>query len=250
MENACVIGGRGMVGSQIVKLFGIKKIFDLKEPTITLKEAAKCQFVFIALPTEVREDGSYITDDIVEIIKQIEGYGSGATYIIRSTVYPGFADSIMDLFGINRVVSNPEFLSESTAWNDTKNPPFILIGGLEGKYREWVKGLYQGVVKGANFILTDNVTAETAKLAMNAYFSTKVIFANQVYDACQTNGANYERVKEVLERHPFGPKNHFEIYFKEKRGVHGKCLPKDTKAFTHYTNSELTKKVMEINESL
>lgn len=250
MEEACVIAGLGVVGSNTARLFGIKKIFDLNGSTITLEEAAKCKYCFIALPTNVLEDGTYDTRDIEATIKQLEGYGGAGIYILRSTVWPGFANHLMDILGIDRIVSNPEFLSEATAWQDTKSPPFILLGGAADRFLQEVRGIYEARVKGANVILTDNKTAEMAKLAMNAYFSTKVIFANQLYDVCTNQGANYEKVKEILERHPFGPRNHFDVYFKGKRGIHGKCLPKDTRAFNHYTEMELTKKVMEINQIL
>lgn len=250
MDNACVIGGLGVVGSNTAKLFGIKKIFDLNGSTITLEEAAKCKFCFIALPTNVNEDGTYDTRDIESIIREIEGYGGAGIYIIRSTVWPGYAAHLQRELDINRIVSNPEFLTEATAWQDTKSPPFILLGGSTPSFLEEVKGIYEAAVKGANVILTDNTTAEMAKLAMNAYFSTKVIFANELYDAAQKAGANYERIKEILEKHPFGPKNHFDIFFKGKRGIHGKCLPKDTRAFNHYVGGKITQLAMEINETL
>lgn len=249
MDNACVIGGLGVVGSNTARLFGIKKIFDLNGSTITLEEATKCRYVFIALPTNVNEDGTYDTSDIEVIIKQIEGYGGAGIYILRSTVWPGYARNLMDNLGIDRIISNPEFLSEKTAWQDIKSPPFILLGGQTQRYLEDVKGLYEGRVKGANVILTDNTTAEMAKLAMNAYFGVKIIFANELYDAAQKFGANYERIKEVLERHPFGPKNHFEIYYKGKRGIHGKCLPKDIQAFIHYVGGEVITKAYEKNST-
>ena len=106
------------------------------------------------------------------------------------------------------------------------------------------------VTKQSPIILTDNITAEATKLAMNAWFSTKVIFANQLWDWCQTSGANYERIKECIERHPFGMKNHTTIFYKGKRGVHGGCLPKDLEAFAHYTQLPLLLKVKEVNDAI
>jgi UDPglucose 6-dehydrogenase len=150
---------------------------------------------------------------------------------------------------IDRVISNPEFLSEDTAEKDSKNPPFVLLGGLEGRYLENIKGVYRGRIKTAPIILTDNTTAEFTKLALNSYFATKVIFANQIYDYAQSLGVNYEQVKSTLEMHPYGPKNHFKIWFKGKRGVNGRCLPKDTTAMANYGNLELLKKVLELNEN-
>ena len=247
MDNACIIG-YGVVGQATAKVFGIKKYFDLNGSTITLEEAAKCKFVFICLPTNVNADGTYDTKDIENIIKQIEGYGGAGIYILRSTVWSGFADKLMADLDINRIVSNPEFFTESTAEKDSKYPPFILLGGANADFLQDVKGLYEARIKGAPVILTDNKTAELAKLAMNGFFATKVIFANQIYDYARSNGSNYEIIRKVLEAHPFGPRNHFQVWFKGNRGVNGKCLPKDTIAFAHYSNLEIVNKVVELNE--
>lgn len=247
MDNSCIIG-YGVVGKATAKALGIKKHFDLNDSNITLDEAAKCRFVFIALPTDLKPDGTYNTSDIEAIIRQIEGLGTSALYIIRSTVWPGFAKHLQEQLDIDRIISNPEFLTEATAEKDAKNPPFVLIGGIIPRFLDEVKGLYQGALKGSPVILTDNITAELAKLSMNAYFATKVTFANQIYDASQAFGANYEKVRQVLESHPYGPKNHFEIWHKGYRGFGGKCLPKDTEAFSHYINLPLIAKILELNE--
>lgn len=247
MDNACIIG-YGVVGQATAEVFGIKKYFDLNGSTVTLEEAAKCKFVFICLPTNFKEGTGYDTADIEAIIKQLEDYGGAGIYVLRSTVRPGYAQNLMEQLSIDRIVSNPEFLTEATAQTDSRHPPFILLGGAVPTFINEVEGLYLSRFKGSPVIKTDNITAEMAKLAMNAYFATKVTFANQIFDACQALGANYERVKEVLESHPFGPKNHFEIFHKGYRGFGGKCLPKDTKALAHYTNLDLLKKIVELNE--
>jgi UDPglucose 6-dehydrogenase len=249
MDNACVIG-YGMVGKATAEVFGIKKHYDHNDDkcNITLEEAAACRLIFICLPTPVDKEGNYLLDDIKAMIRQLEDFQKGSIYIIRSTVFPGFAVGLQRELGINRIVSNPEFLSEATAVEDVKNPPFVLLGGLDGVFRDEVKAFYEARIKGAPVIVTDNTTAEMIKLAMNAYFATKVIFANQLFDACQRIGANYGTVKQALEAHPYGPKNHFTIWFNGKRGVNGHCLPKDSKAFVNYTRSELVQAVVELNQ--
>lgn len=251
MDNVCIIG-YGMVGQAMAEVFGIKKHFDIiaEKSNITLEEASKCRLIFVCLPTPVDKFGQYEINHITQIIKQINDFGQGNIFIIRSTVFPGYALALQIDLGINRVISNPEFLSEATAVDDVKNPPFILLGGVEGKYRAAVRSFYEARIKSASFIETDNTTAEMAKLAMNAYFATKVIFANELYKACRSdaNQANYETVKKVLESHPYGPKNHFTVWFRGKRGVQGNCLPKDSEAFATYTASGLVRKVVELNE--
>lgn len=249
MDNACIIG-YGVVGMATAQLFGIEKRFDIREDVsnITLEQASKCRYIFICLPTPVDNDGNYQLDAIKKVIGDMENFGGGGIYIIRSTVFPGFAMGLQKELNTDMVISNPEFLSEDTALEDTKSPPFIIIGGLSGIFRDEVKAFYEARIKSCPIMTTDNTTAEMIKLSMNAYFATKVIFANQLYDACQKIKANYETVKDTMERHPFGPKNHFVVWYKGKRGVNGHCLPKDSKAFANYANSDLLKKVTELNQ--
>lgn len=244
MGDSCVIG-MGVVGGATANVFGIKKTYDLQpeKTTITLEEASKCKFVFICLPTEVDDTGEYNTGDITSIIKEIESYGTNCIYILRSTVWPGFTKSL----GVDRIVSNPEFLTMSTAEQDTRFPPFILLGG-QPEFVSEVRALYEGRIKSAPVIVTDNTTAEMSKLAMNGFFATKVIYANEIYDYCQKTGANFERVREVLEKHPYGYRNHGKVWFNGKRGVHGRCLPKDSHALSHYSQGELITKVVELNK--
>lgn len=249
MDNACIIGF-GVVGKATAELFGVDKRFDHKEEvaTVTLEEASKCRYIFLCLPTPVDNQGNYDLSGIAHMIRVLANYNNSSTFIIRSTVFPGFAINLQKELGIDTIISNPEFLSEDTALEDTKNPPFVLLGGMNESCLADVKALYEARIKSAPVIVTDNTTAEMTKLTMNAYFATKVIFANQTYDYCRKLNANYETVKEVLERHPYGPKNHFQIWYKGKRGVNGHCLPKDSQAFANYANSSLLKEVGELNK--
>lgn len=249
MREAVVIGGTGMVGKATRLTFGIQKYYARHDANITLEQANKCRYIFICLPTPTINKKCY-TDDIYGIIKQLSSYPRYVDniYIIRSTVYPGFGKYVEDTLGIDNVVSNPEFLSEDTWEKDAKNPQLIVIGGNNPKYREAVKGLYMGRFKYTKPLITDTTTAELIKYAMNMFFATKVIFANEIYDFAEKAGANYEAVRLALTAHPWGSKNHFNAWYKEKRGVHGRCLPKDTEAFAEQTNSPFFKMLVERNQ--
>lgn len=249
-DDKCIIG-RGYVGRATELAFDIEKHFSRNDSNITLEEASRCRYIFICLPTPTI-DGKCYTGDIYKIIEQINQYPRHVdnVFIIRSTVYPGFANYVKTNLGIDHVVSNPEFLSEVTWEKDAKNPWMIVVGADDPRYRELVKGLYMGRFKYSVPIETDNNTAELLKYAMNSFFATKVIFANEVWDYAQKIGANYETIKRALEASPWGSKNHFEIVYKGKRGIHGSCLPKDTQAFANLTGSKLFKTLLEINEKL
>lgn len=246
MQNACVIG-YGTVGKATAHSLGITKYYSRTTSNITLEEASQCKFIFICLPTPTI-DGKCFTDDIVATIRLIKDYGKENIYIIRSTVYPGFNRFLQKTFGIDRFVSNPEFLSEDTALKDAKNPDLIVIGSDSERYRRLVKGLYTSIFRYPTFIETDSVTAELIKYSLNTFFTTKVIFANEIYDYAQKVHANYETIRKVLQSHRWGSKNHFKVFYKEKRGVHGKCLPKDTQALAMLTDSPFFQMLIERNK--
>lgn len=233
MDNAVCIGA-GYVGGATMKTFGIKKYLTRTTGNVDQKQASECRFIFICLPTP-NINGKVFTDDIANAI-DVYSANPDTIIIIRSTVPPGFAAS----FKKKNIVSNPEFLSEDTWEEDAVKPKLIVLGG-EGKALEAVKGLYAGRFKYAQPLVTDNTTAEMIKYAFNTFFATKVVFSNEIFNACQEFAANYETVKRALESHPWGMKNHNVIFYKGRRGVHGSCLPKDTEAFANLTNSAFFK---------
>lgn len=230
--DKCVIG-YGYVGKATALAFNIDKYYTRHESTITLEEASQCRYIFICLPTPTIEGKAY-TDDIEQVIRTINSLPNPnmRVFIIRSTVPPGFAKSL----GISNVVSNPEFLSEDTWEEDVKKPKMLVVGADDPLYREVVMGLYRGRYKYSKPLETDNTTAELIKYALNTFFSTKVVFANEIFNIAQLVGANYETIKRALEGHLWGSKNHFTIVYKGRRGVHGSCLPKDTESLGNYSD--------------
>lgn len=250
MNKACVIGW-GTVGRATASAFGIDKFYSRSESNITLEEAGKFKYVFICLPTPT-VNGKCDTSAIEETIKEILSYGSESIFIIRSTVYPGFNRFLQSTFGIDRFVSNPEFLSEDTAMEDAKHPDLVVVGSDNTDHAKSVLAFYSARYKYFNTYLTDSVTAELIKYSLNTFFATKVVFANEIYDYAQDVKANYDVIRQVIEKHPWGSKNHFRVWDKGGRGAAGKCLSKDLEAIVipsgsvffqaaHVTNQRLLK---------
>lgn len=240
MNKDAVTIGHGFVGKATAKTFNIEKYYTRSDANITLDEIKKTKYVFICLPTPTVSGRCY-TDDIYDFIRKVKNPDS--IFIIRSTVEVGFAEAVRKELKV-QVVSNPEFLSEDTWEEDAVRPKMIVLGG-EGKSLEAVQGLYQGRFKYSKPLITDNTTAEMVKYAFNSFFSTKVIFSNEMFNACQEFKANYETVKRALESHPWGMKNHNVIFYKGKRGLGGHCLPKDIEAFADQTGSKFFKVISE-----
>lgn len=245
MDNAAIIG-YGTVGHATAQAFGIKKYYSRSESNIDLEGVSRCRYIFVCLPTPTIENKQE-TLDLIDIIQKIHDYGMDNIVILRSTVLPGF-NRLLQASGIKNVVSNPEFLSEATALSDAKHPDLVVVGGDYPKLRSYVVALYKSRFKDFSLIETDSVTAELIKYALNTFFATKVIFANEIFDVAQKTGANYETIREVLENHKWGSKNHFRVWYNDKRGVHGKCLPKDTRALAAFAKSPFFQMIMERNQ--
>ena len=173
--------------------------------------------------------------------------------VIKSTVPPGSCDFYLDKFNL-RVVFNPEFLRESTTPNeDFENQDTIVIGTESTKDYDLVKGMYEKVaVPHARYYHTTCREAEMIKTAQNTMLASRVALANMVYDACEENDIDYQKVKEIAF-------NNFEILGPHmvqvpgpdgKRGFGGKCLPKDIRAFSTVSDSDLLKKIIDYNDSL
>lgn len=251
MNNAVIVG-LGMVGNATAHALGIKKYIDIQEkdaPEMELvdyKQAAECRYVFICLPTPTH-NGRYKTDDILSVIDAIKQQGKQNVFIIRSTVYPGFARHAMRQLNTNSVVSNPEFLTEDTWKRDAEKPDVIVVGADQPNYLKDVVGIYQARHRGVDLIQTDTVTAEMAKLTVNGLYSTKVVFANQMYDYAKAAGANYETIKNLLYKRKWIGKNHLEVWHKDGRGAGGSCLPKDLEALSTYSGRPLFREVLRLN---
>jgi len=125
----------------------------------------------------------------------------------------------------------------------------VIIGADDIPVRNALLGLWKPV-SAKEKVITDTVTAEMLKYAFNTFFATKVVWANAMYDACETNGADYKVIREALMAHLWGSKYHLKAVHKGGRGAGGRCLPKDVNVFAKYSNSEFLKTVNRINKQL
>lgn len=247
MNDAFILGGLGYVGKATAKSLNIPYYFTRHESNISLEEGAKKQFCFICLPTPTDREGQQTEARKVihDYIAQIKEYGGRNIFVIRSTVLPGTCRALSEELGV-MVASSPEFLSEKTWEEDAIKPRMLVIGADSQAVKIALVEAWKNV-KCKLRIETDTVTSEMIKYTFNTFGVTKVVFANQIYDICQKNGADYEMIHYALHKHPWGSKEHFKVEHKGGRGGGGTCFPKDVLAFAKYSNSPLLQKVEELN---
>jgi UDPglucose 6-dehydrogenase len=122
------------------------------------------------------------------------------------------------------VASNPEFLREGQALQDSLDPDRIVIGVESERSASVLRAVYEPLTRrGALLIETDIRTAELAKHASNSFLALKISYANALARVCERAGADVEAIAEVM-----GADSRIgRAFLNAGLGYGGYCLPKD-----------------------
>lgn len=198
------------------------------------------QVVIICVGTPPKNNGEsdlkYVYGSVAEITKNLKGY---TVVVGKSTLPVGVGDEIYKQILKEKKAgatfdwaSNPEFLREGSAIEDTLHPDRIVIGSDSQKAIDLLLELHSPIDGVA--IVTDTRSAELIKYAANALLATKVSFANSIANLCEEvdadveavlNGVGYDR---RLVRSMLYP----------GVGYGGSCLPKDVLSLLHQSQKE------------
>ncbi len=174
--------------------------------------------------------------------------------VIKSTVVPGTTEKLQQKYPQHKFLFNPEFLTELTADQDMNYPDRQIVGYTKQSYS--VAGDIMQLLPLAPFgRIIPATEAELVKYFGNTWFSTKVVFANQLYELCEKLGINYNRVMEAAAADKRIGRSHLQVIHKGYKGYGGRCLPKDIKALIQFADAKgvdlkLHKIVEEINNQL
>src|SRR2546430_11291103 len=136
----------------------------------------------------------------------------------RSTLFP-YTTLFRSPFD---VVSNPEFLREGCAIEDTLRPDRIVIGAPNQQVAMTVLELDAPLER--PMIITDVPSAEIIKYASNAFLAAKISFVNVIANLCEQAGADITQVVKGMGLDPrIGP-----AFLQAGLGYGGSCFPKDT----------------------
>lgn len=252
------IVGHGFVGKAVdygfthpmVETFRVDPKYDTSIDDLT---AWQPDHVFICAPTPMMENGAIdatiVLDATLKLIEHTE-----ATIAIKSTVTP---DVINNLFvtlhfkeADNRVVYNPEFLTENSANEQFIHADFHILGGSPPATESLI-AIYSmfSLCTMTNVFQTAPIEAAFIKYAINSFLATKVTFFNQLYDAATSVGASFNNIIAGLENDKRIGKTHMRVPgYDGKRGFGGACFPKDVAAFTKsFKEITLLDEVMKIN---
>ncbi|EQA44200.1 nucleotide sugar dehydrogenase [Leptospira broomii serovar Hurstbridge str. 5399] len=204
------------------------------EFSTSLKEGVeKSDLIFIAVGTPTSSDGSADLSAVFAVAEEIGKSINGYKVIVdKSTVPVGTAAKVKEFIGKHTkyeydVVSNPEFLKEGAAIDDFMRPERVVIGADNDRAGDLVAQLYAPFVLNGNPILRmGTVSAELTKYACNAFLATKISFANEIANLCESVGADYEDVRKGM-----GTDSRIGRQFLYAGiGYGGSCFPKDVRA--------------------
>ena len=228
----------------------VSKELDLKA-TINKNEAYKdANLIIIAVPTDYDiATGSFNTDIVEDIIKDILLLNTAATIVIKSTVPIGFTDMIKSKYSINNIFFSPEFLRETKALYDNLYPSRIVVGEVNDEAAEFANLLLEASLNDKDQIKVLKMSskeAEAVKLFSNTFLAMRVSFFNELDSFSEVNGINAEKVINGVCNDPrIG-----NFYNNPSFGYGGYCLPKDTQQLLENfkdTPNEIIKSVIKAN---
>ena len=258
--------GQGFVGSAIRE--GLKSFYNVMTYDLDPEKCnsnhrdvcTKCDIIFVCLPTPMRQSGECDTRLLESAIKKIESECNKSyevknpIVVIKSTIPPGTTARINKSSTLS-VCFSPEFLTEANSFNDFKNQTRIIIGGprpATGK----VKQMFRRAFPEIPIIKTGSNTAETVKYFTNCFLATKVIFANEMYDICNSVNVDFDKVTEYALHDKRIGKSHLMVPGPDgDRGFGGHCFPKDLEALIYIAESmgveaDLLKSVLDKNNRI
>jgi UDPglucose 6-dehydrogenase len=129
------------------------------------------------------------------------------------------------------VASNPEFLREGSAVQDTLFPDRVVYGTSSERARDVLREVYRPMVEdhGCPVVETDVPTSELIKHASNAFLATRISFINAVARICEQVGADVTVVADGMGHDARIGRS----FLNAGLGYGGSCFPKDVDAFAH-----------------
>lgn len=214
-------------------------------PTAAFDSAAESSVVFSCVGTPDNPDGSSNLTYVFEAAKTAAKLMKpGTVYAQKSTVPAGTGNRLIaGVFAGSGVsyVSNPEFLSESTAVADTLWPARLIAGSASAQAAQKILDVYRDIeahadglaqiagltkpakAQPATYLHTTLNSAELIKVSSNAFLAMKISFANSIAKLADAADAD---ITEIMDAVGVDPRIG-RAFLNAGRGFGGGCFPKD-----------------------
>jgi len=242
-------------------------------PTSSYKEAVPhSTFIFSCVGTPDNPDGSSNLTYVFAAAETAAGLMKpGTIYIQKSTVPVGTGQKVSAAIAKKQpdfsYVSNPEFLREGTALQDSLYFDRVVVGGESHQANQAVLDIYVSVetardklakqagietghTNGA-YIETNLSGAELVKVTANAFLALKISFANSIAKLADQAGADIIEIMDAVG----SDRRIGRAFLNASRGYGGGCFPKDvsgliSSAEEHGVDLSIMNAATDVNDSM
>jgi UDPglucose 6-dehydrogenase len=251
--------GHGFVGKAVEYGFSTTHVdITLIDPIISSKKlsdyASVFDFIFVCVPTPMKEDGALditiIAEVLTEIEKELINYIKRPIVIIKSTVTPDYIQEAGRT--ISNLVYNPEFLSEANSKHDFVNPDMLVLGSETLLAANEVELLYQehSLCCPAPVIKCSLKEASFIKYGINTFLALKVTYFNQLKELTDLESTSFTKIVNAIASDPRVGSSHTRVPgFDGNAGYGGPCFPKDVNAFVHQYDISILKEAQRVNNN-
>jgi UDPglucose 6-dehydrogenase len=199
-------------------------------------------FVIVPTPSDAsgRFSNAFVRDALARIGDAVKASGKpDHLAVVSSTVMPGSIDGELGPLLAERsgralgagidICYDPDFISLGEVIRGLRQPELVLIGEHRPESGSTVEAVHRRMVTNSPYVARMSVvSAEITKLALNAYVTMKISFANNLADICSAiPGANVDDITNALGADTrISPR-----YLSAGLSFGGTCFPRDTVAF-------------------
>ncbi len=237
------------------------------EATLSHAEAIeRTDVTFILVATPSIGDGRFSNRYVKSAIKSLaEAFAKSNKpyhlFVISSTVVPGSTNKsfipLLEQYSGKKlnedfgVCYDPDFVALGSVVKDFLNPDLIVVGESDTRAGDTVVAIHEKVCHNKPVISRmPIISAEVAKVSLNAYITMKISFANTLANICEKiPGADVDAITKAIGV----DKRISPYYLKGGLAYGGTCFPRDTKAFITIAKqfgdeAELIKATERVNE--
>jgi nucleotide sugar dehydrogenase len=252
------IVGIGMVGGQLKRYFEEARgyvrgadlfVYDTDAKKQMRDDMNKAEVVFLCVPTPATGTGGACDTSALE--SALGMLRESKVVVVKSTVTPGTTEGLQKRYPRHTFLFNPEFLTESRAWEDTIRPDRQIVGGTAASQQHGYQVLSllpqayfssPGSLGAYTYVRVNATEAELGKYASNIFGALKVTYANMLSDICMATenvlakknysvSVSYDNIRAMMAHDGRIGDAWLNVEHNLYRGFGGACFPKDVRAF-------------------
>jgi UDPglucose 6-dehydrogenase len=244
-------------------------ISKVKNKLTATKEHARAiletdiSFILVATPSD--KEGNFSNTYVESALKSLAAVLKASqkeyhVFVISSTVMPTSTEErlipIIEKYSGRKLNAGfgvcyvPDFIALGSVIRDFLNPDLVVIGESDRTAGDIVAGFYGKFCKNRPRIARMSIiSAEIAKVSLNAYITTKISFANMLGNICEKiPGADVDMITNAIG----ADKRISPYYLRAGLSYGGTCFPRDTRAFIRFADkfgydAEMIKTVENVN---